>query len=58
MDHLIFECETLTKEREKLKTTALQKGNRPTNKKDLIGKYHEDFVQFINDIPSDKLNSE
>jgi len=24
-DHLIFECETLTKERDKLKTTALQK---------------------------------
>jgi len=32
-DHLIFECETLTKEREKLKTTALKKTNgRPTKK--------------------------
>ena len=30
-DHLIFECETLTKEREKLKTTALKKTNgQPT----------------------------
>jgi hypothetical protein len=25
IDHLIFECETLTKERKNLKTTALQK---------------------------------
>jgi hypothetical protein len=32
-DHLIFECETLTIERKKLKTTALQKDNWPINKK-------------------------
>jgi hypothetical protein len=32
-DQLIFECETLTKERGKLKTTALQKGNWTTKKK-------------------------
>ena len=31
-DHVIFECETLTKEREMLKTTALQKGSWPTKK--------------------------
>jgi len=35
-DHAIFECETLTKEREKLKTTALQKGSWPTKKKKRI----------------------
>jgi hypothetical protein len=57
-DHLIFECETLTKEREKLKTTALKKGNWPTNKNYLIRKHYKDFVNFINDIPFDKLNSE
>jgi hypothetical protein len=34
-DHLIFEFGTLTKERKKLRTTALQKGNYPINKKDL-----------------------
>jgi len=27
MDHLIFECEAITKERERLKMTALQNGN-------------------------------
>jgi hypothetical protein len=57
-DHLIFECETLTKKREKLKTTALQKGNWPTNKKDLIRKHYKDSVKFINDNPFHKLNSE
>jgi hypothetical protein len=57
-DHLIVECEKLTKEREKLKTTAILKGNWLTNKKDLIRKHYKDFVKFINDIPFDKLNSE
>jgi hypothetical protein len=57
-DHIIFECESLTKEREKLKTTTLQKGNWPTNKKDLIRKHCKDFVKFINDSPFDKLNTE
>jgi hypothetical protein len=32
-DHLIFECETLTKERKKLKTTALQKITGQSTKK-------------------------
>jgi len=32
-DHLIFECETITKERERLKTTALQNGSWPTKKR-------------------------
>ena len=57
-DHIIFECETLTKEREMLKTTALQEGSWPTNKKDLIRKHYRDFVKFINDIPFDTLNAE
>ena len=35
-DHLIFECETLTKERKKLKTTALQKSNCSINREELI----------------------
>jgi len=57
-DHVIYECEKLTKQREKLKTTALQKGSWPTNKKDLITEYYRDFVKFINEIPFDKLNAE
>jgi len=57
-DHLIFECEAITKERERLKTTALQNGNWPTNKKDLIRRHYRDFAQLINDIHFDKLNAE
>ena len=57
-DNVIFECETFTKEREKLKTTALHKGSWPTNKKDLIRKHYTDFAKFINKIPFAKLNAE
>ena len=54
-DHLIFECETLTKERKKLKTTALQKNKWPINKEELIRKYYKEFVKFVSDIPFDIL---
>ena len=53
-DHLIFERETLTKERKKLKTTALQK-QLANQKKELIRKCYKEFVKFINDIPFDNL---
>jgi hypothetical protein len=56
-DHLIFECETLTEERKPLKTTALQKGKWPINKRDLIRKHYKEFVKFVNDIPFDNLNN-
>ena len=57
-EHLIYECEKLTKEREKLKKTALQKGSWPTKKKDLIREDYREFVKFIKEIPFDKLNAE
>jgi len=57
-DHVIYECEKLTKQREKLKTTALQKGSWPTNKKDLKREHNRDFVKFIKEILLDKLNAE
>jgi len=54
-DNLIFECETLTKERKRLMTTALQKNNWPINKEELIRKYYKEFVKFINHITFDNL---
>jgi len=45
-EHLIYECEKLTKEREKMKTTALQKGSWPTKKKDLIREHYREFVKI------------
>ena len=50
-DHLIFECET--KEREKLKTTALKR--QMANQQTRIRKCYKEFVKFVNDIPFDIL---
>jgi hypothetical protein len=47
----------LPKEREKLKTSTQQKDDWPTNKQKLLRKHYIDFVQFINDIPFEKLTS-
>ena len=58
MNHVICECKKLTKHREKLKTSALQKGSWATNKKDLIREHYRDFVKYINEIPFHKLNAE
>jgi len=47
-----------TKERERLKMTAVQNGSWSNNKKDLIRRHYREFSKFINDIPFDKLNAE
>jgi len=57
-DHLIFECELLTKERNRLKSSISQTNRWPTNKKALKGKHYKDFTKFINEIPFEEINAE
>jgi len=57
-DHLIFECELLTKERNRMKSSISQTNRWPANKKDLIGKHYKDFTKFINEIPFEEINAE
>ena len=57
-DHIIYTCERLTKERDRLKKTAIGTNKWPINKRDLIRKHHNEFTNFINDIQFDKLNVE
>jgi len=57
-DQLIFECELLTKERNRMKSSISQTNRWPTNKKDLIGKHYKDFTKFINEIPFKEINAE
>jgi hypothetical protein len=56
IEHLIYECELLNKERESLRSTVLQTGTWPISKETLIRKHFKIFVQFINEISFDKLN--
>ena len=56
-DHLIFECELLNKEKDRLKSTVVQTNSWPTNKRDLIRRHLKNFTRFINEIPFDVMKA-
>jgi len=58
IDHLIYACERLKKERDRLKKTAIRTNKWPINKRDFIRRHYNEFTNFINDVQFDKLNIE
>jgi hypothetical protein len=56
IDHLLYECELLNKERESLISTILQTDVWPISKETLIRKHFKIFVKFTIEIFFDKLN--
>jgi hypothetical protein len=48
----------ITKEGEKLKRTALQKGIWPSNTNGLLSRHYREYAKFINAIRFDKINTE
>jgi len=56
IDHLLFECELLNKERDSLISTVLKTDVWPISKNKLIKKHFKIFVKFTNEISFDKLN--
>jgi hypothetical protein len=56
VDHLLYECELLNKERDSLKSTVLQTDVWPISKETLIRKHFKIFVKFTNEISFDKLH--
>ena len=57
-DHSIYACESLTKERDNPKKTAVRTNKWPVNKRDLIRRHYNEFINFINEIQFDKMNVE
>ena len=57
-DHLIYACESLTKERDNLKKTAIRTNKWPINKRNLIRRHYNEFTNVINEIQFDKINVE
>jgi hypothetical protein len=55
VDHLIFHCAKLDKEREKLIAHTSKEEDGPVRKCDLVNKYLNEFKQFINSIDFEKL---
>jgi hypothetical protein len=55
VDHLIFDCPKLDKEREKLIAYTSREEEWPVRKCDLVNKYLNQFKQFTNSIDFENL---
>jgi hypothetical protein len=55
IDHLLFECELLQRERDSLIAAASKSDGWPTSKYTLIRKHYKTFARFRNQISFDKL---
>jgi len=56
-DHILYDCELVKREREKLKAEILRSENWPVNKDNLINKYTKIFKKFVDSVPLEKLQS-
>jgi hypothetical protein len=56
IDHLIFQCELLGKERDKLILGVANTDNWPISKNRLIREHFKSFSKFIHEISLKKLN--
>jgi hypothetical protein len=55
VDHLIYDCSILHREREKLISKVLKQGNWPVTKSDLVNKCIKYFLEFTNKMDFKKL---
>ena len=56
IDHLLFECELLNKERDSLISTVLKTDIWPISKDKLIRNHFKTFAKFTNKMSFDNLN--
>jgi hypothetical protein len=56
IDHLLFECELLNRERGNLISTVSKTDDWPISKNKLIRNHLKTFLKFTNQISLDKLN--
>jgi hypothetical protein len=55
VDHLIYDCTELQREREKLISNISKQDNWLVNKSDLMNKHIKHYIQFTNSIDFEKL---
>jgi ribonuclease HI len=56
VEHLIFRCNRLKNEGEKLKNSVLRVGNWPVSKSELTNRYLKQFTRYVNSIDLEKIN--
>jgi len=55
VDHLLYDCTKLQRDREKFISSLSKQDSWPVNKSDLVKKYIKHFIQFTNSIDFEKL---
>ena len=50
VDHLLYQCKLLDKQRGTLKKNIIHPGHWPTSKQELITKFRKPFIKFIESI--------
>jgi hypothetical protein len=56
VDHLIFQCKRLKKEREILKNSVLKVGKWPVSKSELTNRNLKQLINYINSMDFEKIN--
>jgi hypothetical protein len=55
VEHLLYDCIKLERERENLIRNASKQDKRPVNKSDLVNKHLKHFIHFVNSIDFERL---
>ena len=55
IDYILFDCELVEQERDKLKAAVLRSENWPVSEDILINKYSKNFKKFTDSLFFDKL---
>jgi hypothetical protein len=57
-EHIIYDCDRLKKERDRLRAAVNKTDDWPTRKRNLITRHYKEFSKFINSISFEELNAE
>jgi hypothetical protein len=57
-EHIIYDCDRLKEERDRLRAAVNKADDWPTSKRNLITRHYKEFSKFINSISFEELNAE
>jgi len=57
-DHIIYNCDKLKEERDRLRAVVNKTDDWPTSKRNLIKRHYKEFSKLINSISLEELNAE
>jgi hypothetical protein len=57
-EHIIYDCDRLKAERDRLRAAVNKTNDWPTGKRNLIKGHYKEFSKFINSISFEELNGE